>query len=140
MMDEIKLSADLGIKAVALFPSIDNSLKDNEGSEAYNPNNLICRAIAEIKKHNLDIGVISDVALDPYTSHSHDGILINDRIDNDLSLEALCKQSIILAEAGADILAPSDMMDGRIGVIREELESRNFVDMNLMSYSSNLGE
>ena len=136
MMDEVKLAADLGIKAIALFPSIDNSLKDDNGSEAFNSNNLISRAIAEIKKHNLDIGVICDVALDPYTSHSHDGILVEDRIDNDLSLEALCKQSIILAEAGADILAPSDMMDGRIGVIREELESKSFVDMNLMSYSA----
>ena len=104
------------IPAVALFPEIDNEKKDSIGSEALNENNVICRAVKEIKaKFNNQIGVICDVALDPYTSHGHDGILKNGIVNNDKTIEVLIQQSLIQANAGCDILAPSDMMDGRIG-------------------------
>jgi porphobilinogen synthase len=136
IVDQVKLAADLGIKAIALFPSIDSSLKNTEASEAFNPGNLVCRTIAAIKKANLDVGVICDVALDPYTSHSHDGIMVGNVIENDISLEALCKQALVLAQAGADIVAPSDMMDGRILAIREMLERESFKDVGILSYSA----
>jgi porphobilinogen synthase len=136
IVDQVKRAVDSGIKAIALFPSIDSSLKNAEASEAFNPNNLICRTISAIKKENLDIGIICDVALDPYTNHSHDGIMVGDIIDNDISLEALCKQAVVLAQAGADIVAPSDMMDGRILAIREMLERESFKNTGILSYAA----
>jgi porphobilinogen synthase len=137
IVDQVKMACDLGIKSIALFPSIHHSLKNPEASEAFNPDNLICSTIAEIKKINLDIGIICDIALDPYTNHSHDGIMVNDKIiDNDLTIDALLKQSLVLAEAGADILAPSDMMDGRILAIREMLENASFKDIGILAYSA----
>jgi len=137
IVDQVKMACDLGIKSIALFPSIHHSLKNPEASEAFNPDNLICSTIAEIKKINLDIGIICDIALDPYTNHSHDGIMVNDKIiDNDLTIDALLEQSLVLAEAGADILAPSDMMDGRILAIREMLENASFKDIGILAYSA----
>jgi len=125
------------IPAVALFPEIDNEKKDFLGSEALNENNIICRAVKEIKaKFNNQIGVICDVALDPYTSHGHDGILENEIVNNDKTIEVLIQQSLIQANAGCDILAPSDMMDGRIGEIRKSLEKNNFQNTLLLSYAA----
>jgi len=126
----------LGIKAVALFPCIDQNLKDEKASEAYNINNLICRAIKEIKKHNFNIALIADVALDPYTIHGHDGIIIDNDVHNDKTIDILCKQALTLAKAGADIIAPSDMMDGRIGALRNYLDKENFDNLIILSYSA----
>ncbi len=127
---------DAGIKLVSLFASIDNSLKDEKGSLAFDENNIVCRAIREIKKQVPGIGVMADVALDPYTTHGHDGIVINGKVDNDETVEALTNQSLTLARAGCDVVAPSDMMDGRVVMIREALESEGFQDTIIMSYAA----
>ncbi len=126
----------LGIPAVALFPNTDPALRSDDASDAFNGDNLVCRATRAIRDAGLNIGIILDVALDPYTSHGHDGLVIGERIDNDKTLEALIKQSLVQAEAGASILAPSDMMDGRIGAIRSALESAGLSDTLLMSYAA----
>ena len=133
---EIEYISSLNIPAIALFPKIENELKTPDGKEALNNNNLICEAIKISKKVNPDLGVITDVALDPYTDHGHDGILINNEVANDETVEVLIEQSILLAEAGADIIAPSDMMDGRIGLIRDSLEKQNLKDTILLSYAA----
>lgn len=127
---------ELGIPAIALFPNTDPALRSDTADEAFNPDNLVCRATRAIRRAGLNIGIILDVALDPYTSHGHDGLVIGDRIDNDATLEALVRQSLVQAEAGASILAPSDMMDGRIGAIRSELEASGHADTILMSYAA----
>lgn len=126
----------LGLSAIALFPVIEKSKKIVDGKEALNEENVLIKAIREIKNHFPDICLIADVALDPYTDHGHDGIL-NDRgdVDNDATVEILVKQSVMLASAGVDIVAPSDMMDGRVGRIREALESFGFTDVNILSYA-----
>lgn len=126
----------LGIKAIALFPSVDPSLKSEDAEEAYNLDNLMCRTIRSIKNKNINIGVICDVALDPYTPHGHDGILVDGDVDNDESIEALCNQALVLAKAGVDIVAPSDMMDGRIGAIRRELDEDDFSGVNILAYAA----
>jgi porphobilinogen synthase len=126
----------LGIPAVALFPNTDPKLRTEGAHEAFNPENLVCRATRAIKAAKLDIGVILDVALDPYTSHGHDGLLIGDEIANDATIDALIRQALVQAEAGADILAPSDMMDGRIGAIRASLEAAGYTNTQLMSYAA----
>ena len=131
-IEEIK---NLNIPAVALFPYIKKTLKTFDGKEAINKNNLICRAIREIKKNFPEIGLICDVALDPYTSHGHDGILKKNYIANDETIEVLSQQALIQAEAGADIIAPSDMMDGRIGVIRDRLDNEGFSKTIILSYA-----
>ncbi|NDB83909.1 MAG: porphobilinogen synthase, partial [Alphaproteobacteria bacterium] len=133
---EIEMATNLGISAFALFPSIKPELKTPNGNESINPDGLVCRAIREIKKNIKGVGIICDVALDPYTSHGHDGIVIDDYVNNDETLHMLVKQSLVLAEAGADILAPSDMMDGRIGLIRENLEHNKFTDISIISYAA----
>ena len=133
---EIEELLELGIKSVALFPVIDPDKKDAEGSEAINQNNLICNAIKKIKSTSSDLIVISDVALDPYTTHGHDGILVNNYVDNDKTLDQLVNQSLALANSGADIIAPSDMMDGRIKLIREALEKNDFKNTILLSYAA----
>lgn len=126
----------LGIPAVALFPVTPAELKSPHGEEAVNPENLICRAIAAVKARVPDIGIIADVALDPYTTHGHDGLLNETGgVDNDATVQMLCGQSLILARAGADVLAPSDMMDGRVGVIRQLLEMEGFTDTMILSYA-----
>jgi len=129
-------AAELKLPAVALFPYTDPSLRDEQGSEALNPNNLVCRAIRAIKAEVGDLGVICDVALDPYTSHGHDGLLVDGDIDNDRTVEVLVRQALNQAEAGCDILAPSDMMDGRIGAIREALETNGFTQTQLLAYAA----
>ena len=123
------------IPMVALFPYTANSKKDILGSEAINPDNLVCKSIRLIKKKFPSIGVMCDVALDPYTSHGHDGILIKDEIDNDKTLKILVKQALLQAKMGCDIIAPSDMMDGRIGYIRNALDKSNFKNVNILSYA-----
>jgi porphobilinogen synthase len=129
-------AAALKLPAIALFPYTDRSLRDEQASEALNPNNLVCRAVRAIKAGVGDIGVICDVALDPYTSHGHDGLLIDGEIDNDRTVEVLVRQALNQAEAGCDILAPSDMMDGRIGAIREALEGNGFTQTQLLAYAA----
>lgn len=126
----------LGIKAILIFPQIIKEKKSNNAEEAYNPNNLICRAIRAIKKRKFNIGIMADVALDPYTLNGHDGVTDeNLEVLNDKTLDILCKQSIALAESGCDIIAPSDMMDGRVGKIRLALENIGCHNTKIMSYS-----
>ena len=126
----------LGIPAVALFPQVPDDLKSENGEEAFNRDNLMCRAIAAIKSAEPEVGVIADVALDPYTTHGHDGILHEGRILNDETVKMLVMQALTLAEAGADIVAPSDMMDGRIGAVRESLDSAGMSRVRIMSYAA----
>src|SRR6187397_606689 len=135
-VDAVEETASLGIPAVALFSYTEASLRDEDASEALNPGNLVCRAVRAIKAHVPDIGIICDVALDPYTSHGHDGLLIDGEVDNDRTIEVLIAQAIVQAEAGCDILAPSDMMDGRIGAIRAALEEAGLVHTRIMAYSA----
>ncbi|MEM6338491.1 MAG: porphobilinogen synthase [Pseudomonadota bacterium] len=125
-----------GIKAIALFPSIDPSLKSESADEAYNLDNLICRTVRSLKNAGLTIGIICDVALDPYTTHGRDGILIDGDVDNDQTVEALSNQALVLAKAGVDIVAPSDMMDGRIMAIREDLDENDFINVNILAYAA----
>ena len=135
-LDEIiSRSSKNEIPAVAIFPLIENSKKNNKGTEALNKNNVVCNAIHQVKKLNKNIGVMCDVALDPYTSHGHDGLIINDEIDNDETNTVLIKQALIQAQAGCDIIAPSDMMDGRIGLIRNALEKNKFINVQILSYA-----
>ena len=131
----LKIVRKYKIPMVALFPHISNNKKDNIGSEALNPNNLICKSLRLIKKKYSDIGVMCDVALDPYTSHGHDGVIINNKIDNDATIKILVKQALLQAEMGCDVIAPSDMMDGRVGVIRKELDKKKFYDISILSYA-----
>jgi len=133
---EAERAARLAIPCLALFPYTDPSLRDERGSEALNPDNLICRAIRAIKKAVPEVGVLCDVALDPYTSHGHDGLIRDGTIVNDETVEVLVKQATIEAEAGCDIIAPSDMMDGRVGAIRAGLDQADFVDVSIMAYAA----
>ncbi|MDP3544870.1 MAG: porphobilinogen synthase [Phreatobacter sp.] len=134
---EAEKAARLGIPALAPFPYVDPALRDPVGSEAENHRNLMCRAVRAIKAAVPEIGLITDAALDPYTSHGHDGVLTDDgRILNDETVAILCRQALALAEAGADCIAPSDMMDGRIGAIRAALDAQGFVDVQIMSYAA----
>ncbi|OLF78049.1 delta-aminolevulinic acid dehydratase [Maricaulis sp. W15] len=126
----------LGIPAMAIFPHIDPSKKDDAGSEALNPDGLVPNAIRTIKDAAPDLGVICDVALDPFTTHGHDGILQGDRIANDETVERLIEQALVQADAGCDVVAPSDMMDGRIGAIREALEGEGHHDTMILSYAA----
>ena len=127
---------ELGIPAIALFPETNNSLKDENGSEALNEENIVCKATRLIKNNIKGIGIITDVALDPYTSHGHDGIIKNNEILNDETLSILCKQAIIQTKAGSDIIAPSDMMDGRVQAIRTELDKYGYKNTQIMSYAA----
>jgi porphobilinogen synthase len=129
-------ASELGIPALALFPFPDPRLRDERGSEAFNPDNLVCRAVRAIKAAVPGIGVVCDVALDPYTSHGHDGLLVNGEVANDASVEALTAQALVQAEAGCDVIAPSDMMDGRIGAIRRALEDKGLFNTLIMSYAA----
>jgi porphobilinogen synthase len=129
-------AAALGIPAIAVFPNTYPSLRDEAAREAVNPGNLVCRAVRAIKAAVPEIGIICDVALDPYTSHGHDGLLIGGEIDNDRTVEVLVQQALVQAEAGCDILAPSDMMDGRIGAIRAGLEANGFANTQLLAYAA----
>lgn len=133
---EAKHAHALGIPAIAIFPAVDQKLKSLKAEEAYNPRNLICRAVKNVKDRVPDIGIICDVALDPYTSHGHDGIVKNRDVDNDATIEVLCKQALVQAKAGCDIIAPSDMMDGRIGMLRAHLDSAGFEQVSILSYAA----
>jgi porphobilinogen synthase len=132
----VESAAALGIPAVALFPNTDPGLRDDAASEAVNPENLVCRAVRAIKQAVPEMGVICDVALDPYTSHGHDGIMRGAEIVNDLTIETLIQQALVQAEAGCDVIAPSDMMDGRIGAIRQALEDAGLTHAMIMSYAA----
>jgi porphobilinogen synthase len=129
-------AARLGIPVIALFPQTDAALKTEDGREALNADNLVCRAVRAIKKRVPGIGVLCDVALDPYTSHGHDGLLDGDHVVNDASVEILVRQALVQAEAGCDIIAPSDMMDGRVAAIRAALEGAGHSDTLIMAYAA----
>jgi len=136
LKNEIKNILSLNIPAIAIFPKISNDLKNPSGSEALNKNNIVCNAIKLIKDTTSELGIVCDVALDPYTDHGHDGVIINDYVDNDETVKILCEQALIQTEAGCDIIAPSDMMDGRIRKIRETLENNNYKNTLIMSYTA----
>ena len=137
LIDEIKKIVDLGIKSIAVFPVINEDKKDSIGSQATIEDNFICNAIAQIKKDYPGLIIIADVALDPYTDHGHDGLLDKEGdVDNDLTLPALREQALTLAKAGTDMIAPSDMMDGRIKIIRDALEKNDFINTLILAYSA----
>jgi porphobilinogen synthase len=126
----------LNIPCIALFPYTEPSLRDEQGSEALNPNNLVCQSVRAIKKEFPELGVLCDVALDPFTSHGHDGLIEDGKILNDETVAVLVRQALVQAEAGCDVIAPSDMMDGRVGAIREALDDADFLDVQIMSYAA----
>lgn len=137
LLEAVERASSLGVNAVALFPVIPEDKKDEKGSYAYNEGNFLFSRIAKIKEKFPDMGVIADVALDPYTTHGHDGILdMNGYVANDITNEALVKQSLALAKAGVDVVAPSDMMDGRVGKIREALEEEGYENVIILSYAA----
>jgi porphobilinogen synthase len=129
-------AAKLGIPVIALFPATDPALKTEDGREAVNPDNLVCRTVRAIKKAVPEIGILCDVALDPYTSHGHDGLVRDGDVHNDSTLEVLARQALVQAQAGADIIAPSDMMDGRVGAIRAALEAEGHHNTMIMAYAA----
>lgn len=131
----VESAIDKKIPMIALFPNTPTSKRNSNGSEALNKNNLICKALRLIKKNYKNIGLMCDVALDPYTSHGHDGILKNNYVDNDRTIEILIKQSLLQAEMGCDVIAPSDMMDGRIGEIRKALDKNGYELTQILSYA-----
>ncbi|NEQ21069.1 MAG: porphobilinogen synthase [Microcoleus sp. SIO2G3] len=136
LLDEVKQAYELGIGAIALFPLIPYDQKDNAGTESYNPDGLIPRAVRAIKQAVPDILVITDVALDPYSSEGHDGIVQDGKILNDETVAVLVKQALVQAEAGADFVAPSDMMDGRVGAIRRVLDAEGWINVGILAYSA----
>lgn len=131
-----KRAADLGVPALAVFPVVESGLKTDSAEEAWNPKNLMCRATSAINELGLDLGLVCDVALDPYTSHGQDGLVRDGYVVNDETLDALARQAVNQARAGASVIAPSDMMDGRIGVIRGALDDAGFQDVLLLSYAA----
>ncbi len=136
LVDAVDEAVDLGIPAIAVFPNTAPSLKTPDAKEAVNPENLVCRAVRAVKETHPDMGVICDVALDLYNSDGHDGLVDDAMILNDETVEMLCRQSIVQAQAGCDIIAPSDMMDGRISCIREALDGKGFQSVRIMSYAA----
>ncbi len=136
LVDAVDEAVDLGIPAIAVFPNTAPSLKTPDAKEAVNPENLVCRAVRAVKEAHPDMGVICDVALDPYNSDGHDGLVDDATILNDETVEVLCRQSIVQAQAGCDIIAPSDMMDGRISCIRKALDGKGFQSVRIMSYAA----
>ncbi|MCK1715147.1 MULTISPECIES: porphobilinogen synthase [unclassified Bradyrhizobium] len=133
---EAERAMKLTIPCIALFPYTDPSLRDEEGTEATNPDNLVCRAVRAIKKEFPDLGILCDVALDPFTSHGHDGLIADGKILNDETVAVLVRQALVQAEAGCDIIAPSDMMDGRVAAIREGLDRTGLLDVQIMAYAA----
>jgi porphobilinogen synthase len=129
-------AAALGIPAIAIFPATDAALKSEDAAEAYNPDGLVCRAVRAVKSAHAGIGVICDVALDPYTSYGHDGLMRGGEIVNDETIEVLCKQALVQAAAGCDIVAPSEMMDGRVGAIRDALDGDGHKNVRILSYAA----
>ena len=136
LADKAKQAHALGIPVIALFPRVAAKLKDADGSHAVDADNIVCRAIGAVKRACPELGVMVDVALDPFTSHGHDGVIRNGAVDNDATLEVLAKQAVVYAKAGADIIAPSDMMDGRVAVIRAGLDKAGLANTMIMSYAA----
>ncbi|MFO1069886.1 MAG: porphobilinogen synthase [Geminicoccaceae bacterium] len=136
LLSLVERALERGIPAIALFPCTPPERKSEGAEEAWNEDNLMCRAIRGIKRRFPEIGIVTDVALDPYTSHGHDGLLIDGRIDNDRTVEVLTRQALVQAAAGSDVIAPSDMMDGRIGTIRGALDAHGFADTMILAYSA----
>jgi len=136
MPEKVNVACEKGIPAVALFPVVPPEKKSEDAKEAYNANNLVSKALSAIKENFSDIGVICDVALDPYTSHGQDGLVTGGKILNDETVDILCRQAVCLAEAGADIVAPSDMMDGRVRAVRQALDNKKFNDVKILSYAA----
>jgi porphobilinogen synthase len=136
LVDAAGEAAALGIPTVAVFPAIDPALKDPEGREALNPDNLVCHAVSALKKALPELGVLCDVALDPFTSHGHDGVIRDGYVANDETVAILQRQAIVQAEAGCDVIAPSDMMDGRVGAVRRALDEAGFERVRIMSYAA----
>ncbi|MCB9628257.1 MAG: porphobilinogen synthase [Sandaracinaceae bacterium] len=136
LVAEAREAYALGIPAIAVFPVIDASLKTPDGEHAFDPENLVCRAVRAVKAAVPELGIICDVALDPFTSHGQDGLVRDGYVVNDLTVEALCKQALVQAAAGCDVLAPSDMQDGRIGAIRGALEGAGYHDALILSYAA----
>ncbi|MFK7990158.1 MAG: porphobilinogen synthase [Sandaracinaceae bacterium] len=136
LVEHAARAVELGVPALAVFPVTDPADKTPDGEEAYNPENLVCRAVRALAAHDLDIGIVCDVALDPFTTHGQDGLVRGDYVVNDETLEALCKQSVNQANAGCHVIAPSDMMDGRIGAIRDALDGAGHSDVSILSYAA----
>ena len=136
LAEEVGKAQELGIPAVAVFPYTPEGLKTPDGSEALNPDNIVCRGVREIKKHVSNMGILCDVALDPYNSDGHDGLVKDGEILNDETVEILCQQSVVQADAGCDVIAPSDMMDGRIGSIRKVLDDAGHQNVTIMAYAA----
>lgn len=137
LLDQVAVAVEHGIRLIALFPVTPPERKSPDGDEAFNPDNLICRATAQIRERFGDqIGIMCDVALDPYTTHGQDGLVRDNYVVNDETVEVLCRQAVVQARAGADIIAPSDMMDGRIGAIRRQLDEAGFQHVMIMSYAA----
>ncbi|MCA1907568.1 MAG: porphobilinogen synthase [Magnetospirillum sp.] len=136
LVDSARMAADLGIPAIAVFPSVDASLKTPDAREALNPDNLVCRAVAAVKKAVPHLGVICDVALDPFNSDGHDGIVRDGYVVNDETVDILARMAVVQAQAGCDVVAPSDMMDGRVKAIRDALEAAKLVDVQILSYAA----
>lgn len=137
LIEEAKRAHALGIPAIALFPVVGEEKKSELAEEAFNPDNIVCRATRALKDVGMDIGIICDVALDPFTSHGQDGLLhVSGDVDNDPTIEVLCRQAVVQAQAGCDIIAPSDMMDGRVAAIREALDRAGFPEVSILSYAA----
>jgi len=136
LVEQAHQAIELGIPAIAIFPSVDTSLKDSSGSIAQDGDNLVCRAVRAVKSACPDLGIICDVALDPFTDHGHDGVMKGDEILNDETVEILCQQAIHQANAGCDIIAPSDMMDGRVAATRAALDNAGYQNVQIMAYAA----
>jgi porphobilinogen synthase len=136
LIKDVGEAKSVGIPLIAVFPVVDAAKKTDEAEEAYNADNLVCRAVAAIKEAHDGIGIMCDVALDPFTSHGHDGLLRDGYIVNDETLDVLCKQAVVQARAGCDVIAPSDMMDGRVGAIRAALDAEGFQHVRIMAYAA----
>ena len=136
LVENAARAAELGIPAIALFPATDPKDKSEDGDEATNPDNLVCRAVRALRDAELDIGIVCDVALDPYTTHGQDGLVRDGYVVNDETLEVLCGQAVVQAQAGCHVIAPSDMMDGRIGAIRDALDGAGFSNVRILSYAA----
>ncbi|HIJ63999.1 MAG TPA: porphobilinogen synthase [Rhodospirillaceae bacterium] len=136
LLEALAEADTLGIPAIALFPSVNDRLKTPDAREAANPDNLVCRTVRAVKKAYPNLGIICDVALDPFNSDGHDGLVIDGYVDNDRTVEVLCRQAVVQAEAGCDVIAPSDMMDGRIGAIRAALDAAGLQHVAILSYAA----
>jgi len=136
LVEAARMAADLGIPAIAVFPSVEPSLKTPDAREAVNPDNLVCRAVSAVKKAVPQLGIICDVALDPFNSDGHDGIVRDGYVVNDETVAILARMAVVQAQAGCDVVAPSDMMDGRVKAIRDALEDSNLLDVQILSYAA----